>query len=535
MLKTAIYARYSSALQHPSSIEDQIAVCRRNAARMGCEVLDDHIYADHEVSGSEDRREGYQRLLEAARKKAVDAIIVEGQDRLWRNQAEMHAALNRLQFWGIKVLSVATGTDLTDRAGKLIATVMGWKDEAFLDDLRDKTRRGMLGQVSRRMTVGGRAYGYQSEPVYNEAHQVIGYRRVIDPEEAEVVRRIFTLYDQGMSPKKISRLLNEERVPPPRPTTGRKTRGWTWTTISGSPKKLIGILHNPAYIGKVVWNRSEKKRDPDTGKRVMRMRPQEEWVTVEAPDLRIIPDDLWESVQARRAGRRQVARGNLRGRQPKYLFSGLLVCQECGSNYIIHTGRYYACSAHVNRGPSICSNGRFARRDRLEEVLLQAIFAEVFSPDTVAYLARKVNEALERLAATPNRLSNRLQFELDQAQGELENIKTAIRRGIITDTTKTMLEEAERRVAELKGAFRVVPARSQKVTALPSTVEAYLKDLKGTLGRDTDRARGLLARLVGRIALRRMGDRLVAEMAGNLPGLINLDGCLGKDGAGRGI
>jgi site-specific DNA recombinase len=149
MLRAALYGRYSSSLQHPSSIEDQIALCRQQAGRFGCRVLDDHLYTDAETSGSTAQRDGYQRLLEAARAKAFDAIIVEGQDRLWRNQAEMHAALLRLQFWGIKVFAVSTGADLTDKAGKLIAAVMGWKDEAYLEDLRDKTRRGLVGRVRR--------------------------------------------------------------------------------------------------------------------------------------------------------------------------------------------------------------------------------------------------------------------------------------------------------------------------------------------------------------------------------------------------
>lgn len=88
MLRAAIYARYSSALQHPSSIEDQVALCRQNAARFACTVLQDHVYTDSEIGGSDSHRDGYQRLLGAARAKAFDAIIVEGQDRLWRNQAE---------------------------------------------------------------------------------------------------------------------------------------------------------------------------------------------------------------------------------------------------------------------------------------------------------------------------------------------------------------------------------------------------------------------------------------------------------------
>jgi DNA invertase Pin-like site-specific DNA recombinase len=93
MPRAAIYARHSSALQQPSSIEDQVALCRLQAGRFNCTVLDDHIYTDREVSGSDERREGYQRLLDAAQCKQVKAIIVESQDRLWRNQAEMSTML----------------------------------------------------------------------------------------------------------------------------------------------------------------------------------------------------------------------------------------------------------------------------------------------------------------------------------------------------------------------------------------------------------------------------------------------------------
>jgi len=64
----------------------------------------------------------------------------------------MYVALQRLQFWGIKIFSVATG-DLTDKTGKLLASVMGWKDEAYLEDLRDKTRRGLAGRAQRALAL----------------------------------------------------------------------------------------------------------------------------------------------------------------------------------------------------------------------------------------------------------------------------------------------------------------------------------------------------------------------------------------------
>jgi hypothetical protein len=119
----------------------------------------------------------------------------------------MHQALKRLRFWDIRVFSVSTGTELTTRTGKLMASVLAWKDKTFLDDLIDKTRRGMLGQVRRGFSAGGRAYGYRSEPVLDEHHQVIGARRVIDPEQSAVVIRIFELYVAGYGPKTIVHIL----------------------------------------------------------------------------------------------------------------------------------------------------------------------------------------------------------------------------------------------------------------------------------------------------------------------------------------
>ncbi len=57
------------------------------------------------------------------------------------------------------------------------------------------------------------------------------------------------------------------------------------------------------YRGQLVWNRSVKNRDSGTGRRLMRVPPRREWAIVDAPDLRIVPQDLWDRVRARRQQR----------------------------------------------------------------------------------------------------------------------------------------------------------------------------------------------------------------------------------------
>src|SRR3990172_10269535 len=119
-MQAAIYTRFSSTLQNPRSLEDQETLCRHAAARFGCTV-DGKVFSDREISGAVADRPGYRALLQAAERGEYAAIITEAQDRLWRDQAEMHRALKVLRHHGVKVFSVATGTDLTSETGRILA------------------------------------------------------------------------------------------------------------------------------------------------------------------------------------------------------------------------------------------------------------------------------------------------------------------------------------------------------------------------------------------------------------------------------
>ncbi len=544
MLRAAVYTRFSSRLQRPTSLEDQLALCRAAASRFDCAILGEHIYADREISGSEERREGYQRLLAAARTKAFDAILVEAQDRLWRDQGEMHHALKRLRFWGVQIFSVTAGTELTSKTGRLLASVMGWKDEAYLDDLREKTHRGLAGQARRGFNAGGRAYGYRTEPVVDPAHfdahgqpQILGYQRVIVPEQAAIALRICTLYASGWSPKRIVRTLNEEGVRPPR---GQK--GWTWTAIYGSPRLGTGILNNRLYTGAVVWNKFRWEKDPETGRRVPRLRPLDEWIVRQDEALRVIPQRLWDQVKQRQreVSRQAALQSHAGGVTHRYLFSGLLLCGACGAHFIMRDGTRYACSYHVNRGSAVCGNALSVRRRLVEDRLLRVIREELFSPDAIAYLTQRVNEGLraeveERRRTTADR--RRLEDELQAALAELDHIREAIRRGLLSDLTRQMLEEAEAQVRQLRARLDG-PAEAQlyAMRMLPQAIQRRLEHLDRVLQIDVDEARAALRQLLGYVTLRPTPEGLVAELRGNIEGLLSLTGdqalCVGTTGSG---
>ena len=180
--------------------------------------------------------------------------------------------------------------------------------------------------------------------------------------------------------ERIAEELNNRQVPPPGAMWNRKHRrclGWSRTAIYGNLKRGVGILCTPLYAGRYIWNRTRRLQDPDTKARKHFPRPGDEWIKREAPELRIVPEDLWQRVQARlqeSQRRGAIVSDALRksaGRGPKHLFSGLLKCGVCGGNYIMVNEHAYGCATHRNSGTPVCSNALRVSRHIVETRLLE--------------------------------------------------------------------------------------------------------------------------------------------------------------------
>jgi hypothetical protein len=101
----------------------------------------------------------------------------------------------------------------------------------------------------------------------------------------------------------------------------------------------------------------------------------------ERPELRIIPQTLWEKVQARR-------KASANGAHPKtpthkYLLSGLLKCAVCESNFVMQSYYQYGCAGHKDRGPTVCSNSLRVSRALAEQKILAGIQRDLFTPEGI--------------------------------------------------------------------------------------------------------------------------------------------------------
>ena len=109
------------------------------------------------------------------------------------------------------------------------------------------------------------AYGYKLSQQRDANGDRIKGLRDVDPAKAEIVRRIYKMYADGVSPRDIADILNKEGI------IGPRGAAWHNTAIRGSKTVGTGILNNPSYIGRIVWNKREYRKNPDTERRTARM------------------------------------------------------------------------------------------------------------------------------------------------------------------------------------------------------------------------------------------------------------------------
>ena len=362
--KVAIYARYSSDRQSERSIEDQVRLCRERAAREGWTVVD--VFPDFALSGATRDRPGLNAMV--ARAADFDVVLSEALDRISRDQEDIAAIWKRVEFVGCRLVTVSEGP-----ISELQVGFTGTMSAVFLKNLADKTRRGQIGRVAAGRIPGGLCYGYEADVQVLANGGIDRGRRRIVPEQAEVVRRIFTWRAEGRSASFMVKQLNRERIPGP---TGGP---WRISTICGSRQRRNGILNNELYVGRIVYNRQRFVRDPATRKRISRPNPESEWKHQDVPELRIVEQHVWDAVAALENAPERAA--GMRRKPSKRLLSGLVRCGTCGGTFTVVGAERWGCS--TARATGTCSNTRTISTVQLEHRVLDALRTRLLQPDLV--------------------------------------------------------------------------------------------------------------------------------------------------------
>lgn len=411
-------------------------------------------------------------MLARALAGGVDVVLVEALDRLSRSQSDTARLFELLQFAGVRLETLGSGP-----VSELHVGLEGTMARLFLVELGKKTRRGLAARVQAGFSAGGRCFGYDLA-----AKGVLQ----VNQAEAETVRRIFTAYLGGASPRAIAKALNAEGV------AGPRGRTWTAATINGDRRAGDGILHQELYVGVRVFNRRHFRKHPETGRRSSVLNPPDQWIRQPAPDLRILADDLWQGVQARKAALGPMQAGQARA--PARLLSGLLRCGLCGGSMVMVSAgararpgaRRLACATRRDRGG--CDNGAFPLVQDVEARVLAALRDRLLAPDAIARMVKTFHDDAEARHREAQAARAGVEREAAEIQRRISRAWDAFDDGILTKAAfgQRMAElEARREAAE--SALAAAAAPPPIVTLhpnAPALLRAAVEDLANSLDDD---------------------------------------------------
>ncbi len=301
---------------------------------------------------------------------------------------------------------------------------------------------------------------------------------------------------------RIAKTLNAEGALSPRAQQGRP-HAW-------APSSVRAVLYRHLYKGVIVWNKT-KKRDA-WGRRRQRPRPESEWLTVEAPQLQIVPDKLWEAAHARLEATRKTylrsTNGRLWGRPPsgvaaKYLLTGIGRCGHCGAGLEVRSrshgkrrAYFYSCSSFYRRGPSVCPNKYEIPMKAADAAVVEALLTEILTADRLASVAERAVELAKAKQATPDARSQ-VERQLTETQTALDRLTQAVAAGGEVPALVEAITAQDARRQALEHRLEVLDA---PVVTFDAELEGKLRDAvehwRAILGRQVAQARQIVQKLL---------------------------------------
>lgn len=428
-MKAALYCRLSkedgeqekrNGENESESIQNQKSMLIQYAIEKGYDIY--QIYSDEDYSGVDRSRPEFNRMIEAASRHRFDAVIVKTQSRFTRDMELVEKYIHgKFAEWGIRFIAVVDHVDTADEGGKKSRQINGLVNEWYLEDLSGNVRSVLTHKRRQGKFIGAFApYGYRKDPADNN-------HLLIDPEAAQVVRRIFALYLAGSGAARIARVLNEEGVPTPteykRAHGERRSQSDRFPHASlWSKPTIYRMLTNHTYAGDLEQGR--RKKVNYKSRRVVWL-PKEDWIIVQGTHEPIIDGESFRCVQ-------QMLEDHARsgGQGTAAPLAGKVFCGRCGaameqtsSGYVSKkTGKakkYFRCRTS-QRDKKSCPGQDYMPADLLQQLVLERVRRYI-----TGYLEPEAAEK-EEAEALAGRRRRAKQAELERLRGEIRRRRRAM-------------------------------------------------------------------------------------------------------------
>ena len=475
----ALYCRLSrddNMDTESNSIQNQKKILQKAAKEKG--YADTLFFVDDGITGTTMKRPGFQKMITAIEAGYISAVFVKDLSRLGRNYIEVGKLTE--EFFpehDVRLIAVSDGVD-SDEGDNEFTPFRNIMNEWYAKDISKKRKivNKMKGNAG--IPLSQPPYGYIKNPDDSRFW-------VIDPEAADVVRRIYDMALEGYGLAEIANALGVDGIV--NPTYYWRSKGvnrsgskstleptkWGHTTI----KKILTLQE---YCGDVInfksYSKSYKMKrrieNPEKNRAI--------FLNVHEP---IIDRATWEKVQTMQKGTR---RKKPTVTQEPSVFSGRLKCPECGGNLNFHFNqknhdiKYFSCQNH-NSGLRKCSATHYIRLDFLEQVVLYevnrlAAFANEYEHDFVKTMLGRSAKVAENDRARKQRELNALltrDKELDMLFERLYEDNVA---GKIDDARfARMSKRYEQEQGEISAKIKALRLELKKAEGQQMDMEDYLQ------------------------------------------------------------
>ena len=484
-----IYTRVSTIAQVDGySLDAQIKALRDYAEYKELRIAGE--YCDAGKSGMTIRnRPQFSQMMDdvMAQKDNISYVLVFKLSRFGRNAADILKSLQTLEDYEVNLVSVNESIDSSTQGGRLTLSILAAVAEMEHENISVQFMAGRLQAVKNGGWPGGAApYGYR----------IAGHALIQDPYEAEVVRKIYELYDQnGSNASSVAFAMNNSGYVLKDKKTG-VGKPLTYDFVKG-------VLDNPVYCGRIRYNRRTNKKGSD-GKIIKY--DSDHSLEVEGRHEGIIKEETWERIHQKRL---LIAESYKKENEYVHILSGLVRCPECGRGLVGAISRtkkpksdeyydkklqYYTCRYHTRQKGHTCSYSRLLNEEIIDGLVFEIIsglqFNEEFkamlekalgtsdSTDDLKQKLRQLHEDLRTTEFLKDRLGkqldglNPLKADYDQRYEKLSSK---------LDSAYDRIDALE---DQIKTAREMVQTAEQKTQTI-AKMNAFLTDMKPMLKRMT--------------------------------------------------
>ncbi len=471
-MKIAAYCRVSTEKEAQiDSLEKQIEFFNEFTKKNGYELY--KLYADEGISGKQIKhRKQFQQMMQDAKAKKFDKVVVKDVSRFARNTVDLLQSVRELKSYNVQVDFLNNG-EVMEGGSEFILTILGAMAQ---QESANMSKRVKFGKdiTAKKGRVPNLVFGYDKIPDER-------YTLKINEEESKIVKEIFESYVyKGIGTTKIAWNLNDRGI-----RTKKTKSKWVQTSI-------VRMLKNPIYTGRVT-NKKSEVTDFITGTR--KELPEEEWIVVEKPEMRIISDELFNRAQELLEQRSNEFKLNNKREKTEYVFSTLIYCKHCGYSFRRIKRKYTAdgpeyirwvCSGRNSMGVNHCPNTTVIDEEELLNAIKIYLKSIIKNKRDFMKAVEKEFEKITKLRETNERSEESLLKEIEKVTVKKQKYMEMFQNEIINiQELKKYTNPLNEDIARLERELKLITSEIKEKDVLEKELNKTIKTVDDILNNQT--------------------------------------------------